>query len=191
MKDLDKLDIKDEESMKRNGPVMNRKCTDCICCLLFIMFIIGMGGTAAYGFLYGDPYLLLTTWDYDANGCGYNTSTLNYPYLYFPGPDISNITSDPYQAFKYSMCVSECPSANENSMVRCKEPSFFETNVKFENCTYYPTAYEIYSNLTYYGYAFRYDTALIFGKYCLPTAEALRDVAVATFYDYFEEYFDV
>lgn len=52
----------------QNGPVMKRSCTDIICCLLFIAFIIGMGGAAAYGYINGDPTLLLTTWDYDGKG---------------------------------------------------------------------------------------------------------------------------
>ena len=33
--------------------------------------------------------------------------------------------------------------------------------------------------------------SVVFGKYCLPDTEALRDAAVSTFYDYFEQYFDV
>jgi hypothetical protein len=44
---------------------MNRSCTDCICCLIFVAFIAGMVGTAAYGFAKGDPKLLLTGWDAD------------------------------------------------------------------------------------------------------------------------------
>ena len=48
-----------------NGPVQNRSCTDIICCCLFLAFCVGMVGTAGYGFLNGDPMLLLTTWDYD------------------------------------------------------------------------------------------------------------------------------
>ena len=31
--------------------------------------------------------LLLTTWDYDGNGCGYNKTTKDYPYLYYPSVD--------------------------------------------------------------------------------------------------------
>ena len=47
-----------------NGPVMDRSCTDIICCFLFLAFLVGMGGTGAYGYINGDPLLLLTTWDY-------------------------------------------------------------------------------------------------------------------------------
>ena len=90
---------------------MNRSCTDIICCCLFIAFCIGMVGTAAYGFLNGDPYLLLTPWDQDGkvkfynccnvnilfigNGCGYTNATIDYPYIYWVAPDISKLSSDP------------------------------------------------------------------------------------------------
>ena len=49
----------------KNGPVMNRSCTDVICCLLFLAFLVGMGGVGAYGYINGDPMLLLTAWDSD------------------------------------------------------------------------------------------------------------------------------
>ena len=38
----------------KNGPVYNRGCTDILCCLIFLAFIVGMVGTSGYGFLYGD-----------------------------------------------------------------------------------------------------------------------------------------
>lgn len=68
------------------------------------------------------------------NGCGFNVTTKDYPYLYWPAPDISAVSSDTLQAFRYSMCVKECPTANATEPVECKEPSFYTTNYKFENC---------------------------------------------------------
>ena len=59
----EKVDI-DADAMQ-NGPVMNRSCTDCICCLIFIAFVTGMAATGAYGFARGNPKLLLTTYDAD------------------------------------------------------------------------------------------------------------------------------
>ncbi len=44
---------------------MQRSCTDCICCLIFVAFVVGMTATAAYGFAKGNPQLLLTGWDAD------------------------------------------------------------------------------------------------------------------------------
>lgn len=126
------FDLPAEELKK--GPVQNRSCTDLICCCVFIIFLIGLAGTCSYGFVHGDPYLLLTSWDYDRNGCGYNETTKDYPYLYFPAPDISNFTSDPLSAFKYSTCVKSCPTANSSIPVLCKEPSFFSELDKFYAC---------------------------------------------------------
>jgi choline transporter-like protein 2/4/5 len=62
---MDKLQI-DGDALQ-NGPVMNRSCTDPICCLIFVAFIAGMTATAAYGFNKGDPKLLITAWDADGN----------------------------------------------------------------------------------------------------------------------------
>mgnify|MGYP007089933915 CR=1 FL=1 len=71
-----------------NGPVPDRSCTDILCCLIFIAFLVGMIGTSGYGYLYGDPELLLTSWDGNGRGCGYNTTTKDYPFLYFPTIDL-------------------------------------------------------------------------------------------------------
>lgn len=99
-----------------------------------------MCGVSVYGFLNGNPVLLLTTWDADGNGCGYNKTTINYPYLYFVAPDVTKLNlTDPLQAFSYSVCVSECPT-NSSNPTKCVEPSFFNNSIKFENCSYYPLA---------------------------------------------------
>ena len=79
----------------KNGPIMNRGCTDVLCCLFFLAFMGGMGAVHFYGVQNGDPYLLLTTWDYDGNGCGYNETTKSYPFLYYPAIDI-NIADSSY-----------------------------------------------------------------------------------------------
>ena len=60
---MKRLDIKGDEL--QNGPVMNRSCTDPICCLIFVAFVAGMAAAAAYGFSKGDPRLLMTSWDAD------------------------------------------------------------------------------------------------------------------------------
>jgi hypothetical protein len=86
---------KDKDTLPRdqlaNGPVLDRSCTDILCCLIFVAFLVGMVGACGYGYLKGDPMLLTTTWDGDAYGCGYNTSRLDYPYLYFPMIDYTKV----------------------------------------------------------------------------------------------------
>ena len=74
-----------------NGPTDNRSCTDLICCLVFLAFIVGMVGVSGYGLVYGKPELMLTMWDADSKGCGYDETRKEYPYLYFPIIDISKV----------------------------------------------------------------------------------------------------
>ena len=78
----------------QNGPISDRSCTDILCCLVFVAFLTGMVFVGGYGFLNGNPRLLLTTWDYDGNPCGMpskDNNTLNYPYLYFPSVDYNAV----------------------------------------------------------------------------------------------------
>jgi len=49
-----------------------------------MIFLVGMVGCSGYGYLYGEPKLLMTMWDADSNGCGLNYTVADYPYLYFP-----------------------------------------------------------------------------------------------------------
>jgi choline transporter-like protein 2/4/5 len=70
--------------------VQDRGCTDILCCFVFLAFLVGMVATSFYGFLYGDPKLLLTAWDGLGRGCGYNASVADYPYLYFPTIDLES-----------------------------------------------------------------------------------------------------
>ena len=76
-----------------------------------------MVGTSGYGFMYGDPYLLLTTWDANGNGCGFSNKTEDYPFLYFPTIDFEaakkadpNNVNSFTEVLKFSTCVKECPS---------------------------------------------------------------------------------
>jgi hypothetical protein len=59
------------------------------------------------------------------NGCGYTNATKDYHYLYWFAPDVSKLTSDPLNAFEYSVCVKSCPNADAMNPVDCKEPAFF------------------------------------------------------------------
>lgn len=78
-----------------NGPIMNRECTDIICCLVFLAFLVGMVAVSGYGMVYGDPRLFLTMWDADGRPCGMKNETADppydyseYPFLYFPIIDV-------------------------------------------------------------------------------------------------------
>jgi hypothetical protein len=51
-------------------PNSQRKCRDTLCCLLFILFWIGMLVIAIIGFHYGSPRRLLYGNDYEGHTCG-------------------------------------------------------------------------------------------------------------------------
>ncbi len=53
-------------------------------CPVFILFLIGLVFAFFYGVIKGDPYLLLTPFDYDGNGCGHTEGYEDYPKLYWP-----------------------------------------------------------------------------------------------------------
>ena len=91
-----------------------------------------MVGACGYGYLYGNPALLATTWDGDKLGCGLNETRKDYPFLYFPMIDYKNArdaVKDGQKAsedenkeagkdaarkalqalMKFGTCVKECP----------------------------------------------------------------------------------
>ena len=148
-----------------NGPVEKRSCTDWPCCLLFIAFLAGMALCTLYGLTKGDPKLLLTTWDPDgnttyhlltlsiANGCGYSNKTKDYPYLYFPAPELSALASkNPLNAFKLSMCVKSCPKDDSTAIQCFVNSAMTNMSTKFSGCQYYSGI------STTLGKKFRYDT---------------------------------
>ena len=120
------LEIK-RDSLK-NGPIANRSVTDCFCCLVFLVAVIGFIAVSAYGWHKGDPAKLLIGWDSDRNGCGYTAGFEDYPYLYWP----SNPASDLKEAIESldvdkaisllnkGTCVKECPTSKKSEPVNCK-----------------------------------------------------------------------
>ena len=64
------------------GPFNERKCTDGICCVIFLVFLIGMGYLTGYGIMNGHPDRLLSPIDGSGKICGVDTGYEEYPYLY-------------------------------------------------------------------------------------------------------------
>lgn len=94
-----------------NGPVENRRCTDIICCILFLAFVVAWFVCGFYGFSNGDPMILTYPYDSDDNQCGKPSSDAeDYPYLYYPFP-IPGVLSKRY-------CLKSCPSS-EDSTTEC------------------------------------------------------------------------
>lgn len=107
-----------------NGPVQNRRCTDCLCCLVFVAFIVAWIICGIVGFSEGEPQLLTYPFDSDGNQCGRPGEVAeDYSYLYFPFPTSGNL--------KYRACVKECPEYY-NSTVDCYPIETFKNSCEFK-----------------------------------------------------------
>jgi choline transporter-like protein 2/4/5 len=88
----------------QQGPLTNRRCTDCLCLIIFLA-AIGAGCYVGYfAAVNGDPELLVAPIDSDGNFCGKSVGYENYPLLYY-----QNI--DQLVWFPFSVCVASCPQA--------------------------------------------------------------------------------
>lgn len=97
------------------APASTRKCRDCFCTLLFVVFWIGMIVVAIVGLVNGQPKRLLYGVDYNGTTCG--TGDLEAkPLTFYPrmSEDLleqsmnSSLTSPMDYSF-YGVCVAACP----------------------------------------------------------------------------------
>ena len=127
------------------GPIQNRSCTDVICCLVFIVAIVGFGAATAYGLSAGDPKKLLIGWDSDGNGCGYSEATKDYPVLFWAEPPGTEMV-EAVKTFDYEkvlkllntgVCVRDCPS---DGVIECKPTTRMTSSAlqgnNFDGCVY-------------------------------------------------------
>ena len=102
-----------------NGPFSQRRCTDMLCCLVFLVFIAGMGVCTVFGYSHGDPNKLTSPIDGDRNICGVTEGYQDYPYLFIS--DISGAIASSASIFENGVCVKKCPEdADEAASLQCK-----------------------------------------------------------------------
>lgn len=97
------------------APASRRKCRDCFCCLLFLVFWAGMVIVAIVGLVNGQPKRLLYGSDYNGTTCG--TGALEgKPLTFYPrmSEDLleqatSSSDVSPTDFSFYGVCVAECP----------------------------------------------------------------------------------
>ncbi|PVD22195.1 hypothetical protein C0Q70_18000 [Pomacea canaliculata] len=95
------------------GPVSERSCTDVVCCILFILCILGAAVCSIIGYARGDPNRLVYATDSAGNFCGQGKFQ-NKSFLFFfdliqcakMGPGVVLGCPTP------QVCVSECPQEN-------------------------------------------------------------------------------
>lgn len=92
-----------------HGPIKNRGCTDVICCILFIIFFLGMGVVGYWAYNEGDPITLVYPSDSEGNLCGYGDYSDKPNLIFFDllkciSPSIVLNGCPTTQ-----VCVKECP----------------------------------------------------------------------------------
>ncbi|XP_071948310.1 choline transporter-like protein 2 isoform X2 [Antedon mediterranea] len=95
-----------------HGPIDNRSCTDVICCLLFLAFIVGMFVVGGYAWMNGDPRKLVYPTDYKGQICGITAGVEKKPYLFFFDLLKCSSTLSSFQLTcpTKQICLEKCPT---------------------------------------------------------------------------------
>ena len=93
----------------KNGPLGDdkRHCKDCLCCIIFVLFLCGCVVVCAMGVKGGDPNLVLYPYDEDGKQCG-RDEYKDYKFLYFYNV-VSNLKSFNTSSVVNAFCVKTCP----------------------------------------------------------------------------------
>ena len=143
-----------EPDKLKNGPLgdESRKCRDCICCIIFLLFFIGCIIIALLGFFMGQPEKILYSYDEDGNACGYDEGFQDYKMLYFYNV-IENLKKLEVTKIVNAFCVKECPEQkNENNATIILDCKPTKGNQKCE-----------VSNVNYY------QSKKLLGRFCFPS----------------------
>jgi solute carrier family 44 protein 1 (choline transporter-like protein) len=98
----------------RNGPLVNRKCTDFLFWAIFVAALVFYGISVRYGYANGKPKQLFTPVDGDGKFCGLDEN-VDYPYLYY-------IITAAEMKLPKAVCVKACP-AEIITPIECKTTS--------------------------------------------------------------------
>ncbi|XP_060225042.1 choline transporter-like protein 4 [Meriones unguiculatus] len=97
------------------GPIKNRGCTDIVCCVLFLLFIVGYIVVGLVAWVYGDPRQVLYPRNSTGAYCGMGVNK-DKPYvLYFNilrcvvATNIISLAQNGLQCPTPQVCVSSCP----------------------------------------------------------------------------------
>nr|XP_048293868.1 choline transporter-like protein 4 [Myodes glareolus] len=97
------------------GPIKNRGCTDIICCVLFLLFILGYIGVGLVAWVYGDPRQVLYPRNSTGAYCGVGENK-DKPYVFYfnilncaVSANVISIAQNGLQCPTPQVCVSSCP----------------------------------------------------------------------------------
>ncbi|XP_012596619.1 choline transporter-like protein 4 [Microcebus murinus] len=123
------------------GPIKNRGCTDVICCIFFLLFILGYIVVGIVAWMYGDPRQVLYPRNSTGAYCGVGQNK-DKPYLlYFNifscilATNIITVAENGLQCPTPQVCVSSCPEASwtvgENQFLQTVGEVFYTQNRNF------------------------------------------------------------
>ncbi|XP_072304275.1 choline transporter-like protein 4 [Eucyclogobius newberryi] len=98
------------------GPLKNRSCTDIICCVLFILVVLGYLAVGVLAWLYGDPRHVLYPRNSTGWFCGVGPNKDRPNLFYFDmikcatAVNIMATALNGFQCPTTQVCVKECPS---------------------------------------------------------------------------------
>ncbi|XP_056393948.1 choline transporter-like protein 4 [Hyla sarda] len=101
---------------KFKGPIKNRSCTDIICCILFMVFILGYIVVGILAWLYGDPRQVIYPRNSTGMYCGVGENQDKPFVLYFDllkcitGTNVLASALNGLQCPTTQVCVAQCPS---------------------------------------------------------------------------------
>ncbi|XP_038409505.1 choline transporter-like protein 4 isoform X2 [Canis lupus baileyi] len=97
------------------GPIRNRSCTDVICCVLFLLFILGYIVVGIVAWVYGDPRQVLYPRNSTGAYCGVGANK-DKPYLLYFNifscvltANVITVAENGLQCPTPQVCVSSCP----------------------------------------------------------------------------------
>ncbi|XP_072584291.1 choline transporter-like protein 4 isoform X2 [Vulpes vulpes] len=97
------------------GPIRNRSCTDVICCVLFLLFILGYIVVGIVAWVYGDPRQVLYPRNSTGAYCGVGANK-DKPYLLYFNifscvltTNVITVAENGLQCPTPQVCVSSCP----------------------------------------------------------------------------------
>lgn len=82
---------------------------------MFGVFLIGMLTCVIMGFVNGNVGKMMAPADADGNICGYNSTVVDYPYLYIY--NLNAATKANSNIFDFGVCVESCPT--QTSTINC------------------------------------------------------------------------
>ncbi|XP_066498137.1 choline transporter-like protein 2 isoform X2 [Hoplias malabaricus] len=116
------------------GPIQNRGCTDIICCIIFVVAIVGYVAVGILAWSQGDPRKVIYPTDSEGQFCGQvGTPLENKPYLFYYNilKCASPMVLVAFQCPTTQICVEECPSTSITLMTAYSNAEKWKSYTKF------------------------------------------------------------